>query len=227
MLRAALLLALVAGCQFDGGLGTGLLCPTGECPAGESCVDGRCTAGSGGSDAAISDGASGGQDASQETDAMTQLGPNLVTNPGMEDGIEPWTPYNATLDSIDVRHGGIQGLRVSTESSGDVTVYQDVIKTPLEIPQGQHYLASIWVRAVEGRTPPVSMKLTIRESGGAVEKADHDGPEVAGPGTDWVLLQASASIDQPDRDNVILIVWGLESAAPAGFAADDAVLRAD
>lgn len=218
-------LALLAGCQFDGGLGSGLLCPTGECPAGETCVDGRCSAQAGGTDGAIADGATG--DAAVAIDGMATNSPNLVSNPGMEEGIDPWTPFNSTLDPSTEEHGGTASLLVCAESSGDFTVYQDVIKTPAPIPKDQSYTASIWVRAVGPGTPPASMKLTIRESGGGVERGDHDGAAVPGLGDSWVQLEASGTVQQDDRENLILIVWGLDGAETACFAADDAVLRAD
>ncbi len=226
---ARLLLAalLGGGCHFDGGLGAGLLCPTGECPPGQICESGVCTIGGGAADAAdMSDGARGGDAADDILDAG--LSPNLVDNPGMEEGISPWTPFNAVLaESIDA-HGGQSGLRVCAETSGDFTVYEDVLKAPDEqIPQGQAYVAEVWVRAsIAGPAPP-EMKLTIRESGGAMGRGDHDGAIVGGPGDQWVKLQAAGTVQESDRDNLILIVWGLGGLETACFAVDDAVLRAD
>ena len=220
-------LALVAGCQFDGGLGDGLLCPTGECPAGQLCREGVCSAGEATSDAGLpSDGGGGQGDAAGLLDAG--LGVNLVANPGMEIGIDPWTAYNAALNEHGEPHGGQKSLAVcNAELTGDFTVYQDVLKAPDEqIPQGQSYAASIWVHAVSTAVPG-KVRLTIRESGGATERADHDGTTTTVPGDSWIKLQASGTVQESDRENLILIVWGLESQTGDCFAVDDALLRTE
>jgi hypothetical protein len=225
-MRGVLLAALVAsGCQFDGGLGTGYLCPTGECPEGQVCQDGVCTLGARGDAAVDPDGVRA--DAADVSDAA--VAPNLIDNPGMEDGTEPWTPYNSVLSEHLDPHGGTKALLVcNTGATGDFTVYQDVLKVPGDlIPKGQPYAASIWVTSATGSATPGKMMLTIRESGGAAARVDHDGPLVAGPGDAWIQLQASGTVQEPDRDNLIFIVWGLESVAGFCFAADDAVLRAE
>lgn len=225
-MRAWLVLAaaLAAGCQFDGGLGEGLLCPTGECPAGQSCVGGVCTV-----EGAPVDAAGDGEpaDAGDPPDGAP-LAANLVDNPGMEDGVPPWTPFNATLATTADGHSGAHGLRVCNGSTGDFTVYQDVLKAPVEdIPVGQAYAASIWVRAAPDATIPVRMMLTIRESGGATSRTDHDGPLLDGVGSGWVRLEASGTVVAGDRENLILIVWALESADTACFEVDDADLHAE
>lgn len=225
-MRAAALVAalLLAGCQFDGGLGDGLLCPTGECPGGQACIEGVCRSGGGGLDAATPPDAGGDLDGTVTPDAA--VGANLVANPGMEEGIDPWTPFNSTLAESAEEHSGMQSLQVCNGSTGAFTVYQDVVKSPgEEIVPGTGYTASVWVRAGEGAEPPATMKLTIRESGGASVRADHDGPEVGGVTGAWVQLQASGTIQESDRDNVILIVWAVEAADSACFATDDAVMR--
>ncbi|HEY8146444.1 MAG TPA: carbohydrate binding domain-containing protein [Kofleriaceae bacterium] len=223
MRAAALVAALLAGCQFNGGLGEGLLCPTGECPDGQACVAGVCTSGGGPDAATLLDAAADG-DAAVTTDAA--VGGNLVANPGMENGIDPWTPFNATLAESSEGHSGMQSLLVCNETSGAFTVYQDVIKAPgEEITAGTAYTASAWLRRDGGAEPPVTVKLSIRESGGAAPRADHDGAEVGGVTDAWIQLQASGTIQESDRDNVILIVWAVESPDGACFATDDAVMR--
>jgi hypothetical protein len=227
MMRGLLLAALLAsGCQFDGGLGTGYLCPTGECPEGQVCQDGVCTLGARADAAADPDGGRRA-DAGDLSDAA--IGANLVDNPGMEEGTLPWTPYNSVLSEHLEPHEGTSALLVCNSGvTGDFTVYQDVLKAPDEpIPQGQRYAASIWVTSATGTTTPGMMKLTIRESGGATARVDHDGALVGGPGDAWIELQASGTVQESDRDNLIFIVWGLESEIGFCFAADDAVLRAE
>jgi hypothetical protein len=217
--------ALVAGCQFDGGLGDGLLCPTGECPAGQVCVHGRCSAMGGETfdAAAPADGGVNRRDAGGGPDAG--LGPNLVINPGMEDGTDPWTPFNSVLSISSAEHSGEVSLQVCGSTEGDFTVYEDVIKSPSPIVVGTAYRASVWVRATDMGPAPASMKLTIRESGGGLERTDHDGPAVLGLGDTWVQLHASGTIQESDRENLILIAWGLDAPESGCFVADDAVLR--
>ena len=223
---ALVVAALVAGCQFDGGFGDGLLCPTGECPAGQVCGEGVCSSVGATADAGLP--TDGGNRADAAEGADGGLGPNLVANPGMEDGIDPWTPYNAALTEKGDPHSGQKALGVcNAELTGDFTVYQDVLEAPDEpIPVGQGYTASVWVRAVTSAAVPGRMKITIRESGGAVERADHDGTIIDEPGDTWVQLQASGTVQESDRENLILIVWGYESQTGDCFAVDDAVLRA-
>lgn len=225
-MRAALLVAAVlgGGCQFDGGLGTGFLCPTGECPPGQVCQQGVCTLGGASPDAADIGDAADIRDGADMADAA--LAPNLVDNPGMEDGIEPWTAFNALLDQSAGGHSGETELKVCAGATGDFTVYQDVLKAPGElIPKGQGYVASAWVRASGSAPSPPSMKLTIRESGGAAERADHDGAEVPGIGDTWVELQAAGTVQESDRENLIVIVWGLGGGETACFAVDDVLMR--
>lgn len=227
-MRAAVLVVALAsgGCQFDGGLGTGYLCPTGDCPPGQTCEDGVCTLAAGGADASAAvDGAPGG-DGARSADAGVGL--NLVDNPGIEDGLEPWTPYNAVLTASGGGHSGSAALEVCADLSGDFTVYQDVLKAPTDtIPKGQHYVGSFWVRAASSGPAPPTVMLTIRESGGVVERLDHDGPTVTGLADQWVQLQASGTVQESDRENLILIVWGLAGSDADCFAVDDAVLRAE
>lgn len=225
-MRAAAVVAalLLAGCQFDGGLGDGLLCPTGECPGGQSCIDGVCRSGGGGLDAATPPDAGDDLDGAVTLDAA--VGANLVANPGIEEGIDPWTPFNSTLAESAEEHSGTHSLLVCNGSTGAFTVYQDVVKSPgAAIVEGARYVASVWVRASEGAEPPSAMKLTIRESGGAAERADHDGVEVGNVTGSWMELQAAGTIQESDRENVILIVWALEAGDTACFATDDAVMR--
>lgn len=223
MRAVALVAALLAGCQFDGGLGDGLLCPTGECPDGQACVAGVCSR-SGGIDAATPPDAGADRDAAVTPDAA--VGVNLVVNPGMEDGTDPWTPFNSTLAESGDEHTGLHSLLVCNGSTGDFTVYQDVVKAPAQaIVEGTSYAASAWVRAVTAGPAPGTMKLTVRESGGAAPRADHDGPAVADIGDGWIQLQAAGTIQESDRENVILIVWALEAGDTACFATDDAVMR--
>lgn len=216
-------MVLAAACRFDGGLGEGLLCPTGECPAGQDCVDGVCTTGAG----ERPDGGGAGDGGATADGALTDARPpgvNLVANPGMEDGTDPWTPYNAELSESPEAHGGQRSLLVcNTDVTGDFTVYQDVLKAPGEpIPAGESFVASVWVRATGAA--PDRMKLTIRESGGATARVDHDGPSVDGVMSGWSELQASGTVQEADRENLILIIWGLESQTGDCFAADDAVM---
>jgi hypothetical protein len=214
---------LAAACQFEGGLGEeGLLCPTGECPSGQDCVDGVCTTGA----AERPDGGRAG-DGAPADGALADARPpgvNLVANPGMEEGTDPWTPYNAGLSESPDAHGGQRSLLVcNADVSGDFTVYQDVLKAPGEpIPAGESYGASVWVRSAGAA--PGKMKLTIRESGGAAARVDHDGPVVDGISMDWKELEASGTVQEADRENLILIIWGLESQTGDCFAADDAVM---
>lgn len=220
---AVVVLAVASGCQFDGGLGTGFRCPSGECPDGQVCRDGVCTLGGAAADAG------GGPDAARSDAGMrldAGLAPNLVENPGFEDGSDPWTPFNSVLfDSLDERSGA-HALMVCNGSTGDFTVYQDVLKEPLEdIVAGTPYAASVWVRAEPSLPAPPTMMLTIRESGGGLERVDHDGPVLGEVKTEWAKLEASGTIQDPGRENVILIVWAIGAADGACFAADDAVLR--
>ena len=228
-MRAGLVVAVVlAGCRFDGGLGAGLLCPTGECPDGQVCAAGVCELEGGGADAATSapDGGDG-QDGAVTPDAAA--GDNLVSNPGMEDGIDPWTPFNGFLATTDVELGGAASLKVCAET-GDkfFTVYQDVVKSPpSEILAGTRYVASVWVRSAPASAAPSSMNLMIRESGGAAPRTDHEGPTVAGPDETWIKLEASGTVQEADRDNVILLVWGLDTSGSACFLVDDARMVVD
>jgi len=227
-MRAALLVAAIlgGGCQFDGGLGTGFLCPTGECPPGQVCEQGVCTLGGAQPDAADIGDAADIRDAADMADAA--LSPNLVDNPGMEDGIEPWTAFNSLLATNAGGHSGVAELQVCAGATGDFTVYQDVLKAPVEqIPKGQAFAASAWVRASGAAPTPPSMKLTIRETGGAAERADHDGPEVLAIGDAWVQLQAAGTVQESDRENLIVIVWGLGGGDTTCFAVDDVVMRAE
>jgi hypothetical protein len=226
--RAGTLLAALAfaGCHFDGGLGTGLLCPTGECPPGQVCERGVCTLVGAQPDAADIGDAADTRDGADMADAA--VAENLVENPGMEEGVEPWTAFNALLAVKAGGHSGQAELQVCDGSVGDFTVYQDVLKAPVEeIPEGQSYAASVWVRASGSAPTPTSMKLTIRESGGSAERADHDGPEVIGIGDPWMELQATGTVQESDRENLILIVWGLGGGDATCFAVDDAVLRVE
>lgn len=218
---------VVAGCQFDGGQGDGLLCPTGECPAGQVCRGGVCAIDLGAADGAPVVDAGDRTDGAAGPDAGN--GPNLVDNPGMEDGTSPWTPFQARLEETGEPHGGEDALLVCNQGADGVfTVYQDVVKAPAEpILAGASYRASVWVRAAAGGPAPGSMKLTIRESGGAIERTDHDGAVAIAVGSPWMQLQATGTIEQADRENVIFIVWGLQSDDTACFAIDDAVMRED
>ena len=228
-MRAGLVVAVVlASCRFDGGLGTGLLCPNGECPDGQVCVAGVCELEAGELDAATS-GPDGGDDGDGAVTPDAAAGDNLVTNPGMEDGVDPWTPFNGVLATSDVALSGAASLKVCAEAADqDFTVYEDVIKSPAsEILPGTRYVASAWVRSAPSSAAPSSMYLMIRESGGAAPRIDHPGPTVAGPDETWIKLEASGTVEEADRENVILIVWGLDTSGSACFLVDDASMVAD
>lgn len=215
-----LALALWAGCRFDGGFGTGLLCPTGECPAGQVCTDGVCGLASPDDAGVIDAGESADGSAPDAADEA-----NLVDNPGMEDGIEGWFSYNSTHTVDGDPHGGTSAMLVCADADPDFSLYQDIIDPPEPVPQGQAYQAAVWVRAEPDAPAPGSVKLTIRERGGATDLLDHDGTPIALVGTDWMQLQAEGMIQEADRTTLILVVWGLAASAGDCFAVDDAAMR--
>lgn len=215
--------ALATGCQFDGGLGTGLLCPTGECPAGQVCLDGVCTTGGEETPDASA------QDAGEPADAgANDAGPdlNLIENPGMEDGVEGWTSYNGTHVPTGGPHGGDKALLVCADTEPDFTIYQDILGPSDTVLEGAVYSARIWVRA-EGDAPqPGSVMMSIRERGGAQALLDHNSVDVPLAGSQWIQLEVTGTVQEPDRTNVIFIVWGLSASAGDCFAVDDAVMVA-
>lgn len=215
--------ALAAGCQFDGGLGTGLLCPTGECPAGQVCLDGVCT--TGGQVVADAAPADAGEPADGNAYDAGNDG-NLIENPGMEDGTAPWTSYNGVHVTTGEPHSGVNSLLVCADTAPDFTIYQDILGPSDEVTEGTVYSARVWVRA-EGDLPqPGSVMMSIRERGGAQELLDHDSIDVPLAGSRWIQLEVTGTIQEPDRTNLIFIVWGLSATAGDCFAVDDAVMVA-
>jgi hypothetical protein len=216
-------LALWAGCQFDGGLGTGLLCPTGECPAGQVCRDGVCTTSGGQTPDASA------QDAGERADSAPSDGGgggNLIENPGMENGTASWTAYNGVHTTAGEPHGGERSLLVCADTTPDFTVYQDILGPSDQVPQGAVYSARVWVRGELGVPQPGTVMLSIRERGGEKLLLDHSSIDVPLADTEWIELEVTATVQEPDRTNVIFIVWGLSATPGDCFAIDDAVMVA-
>ncbi len=205
------------GCRFDAADGTGYRCElTSDCPPGQSCIDETCGVG-GGADR-------GAPDAEPSPDADDSFSENLVVNPDLEDGlVAPWIAWEAQLDVIDDSpHGGLHSLEVCLTGSSGFTAFQPIVQGTA--PKATRYRASMWVRSspLAPDHPPGTINLVLRETGGATDKTDHDGAASVEIGAEWTQVTVEAVVEQPDRENIVLIVWGRESEPGACFAADDA-----
>ena len=211
----ALVNVVAVACRFDAADGTGYRCElTSDCPPGQFCIDTICTTGGGSPDA----------DAAADANANASPSENLVVNPDLEEAlVAPWTAWEAELAVIDDSpHGGRHALEACLTGESGFTAYQPIVTGT--VPIGARYRASVWVRSspLALDRPPGTINLTLRETGGATDKTDHDGVTSATVGGEWFLLTVEAVVEQPDRENVVLIVWARESTAGACFAADDA-----
>jgi hypothetical protein len=234
-------LALVVGCKVGADYANGFRCSDGECPAGQTCAEGVCVEPGTADDGSLPDTSDLHLDADHadaQADAMPEpadaapdaaLPLNMVMNPGTELGLTGWDSYQGTLrTSMTTPHSGAQcivGCKDPTGSSGFFSVYIDVINgVPGDVAYPAHYAASIWVRAsfMPGELAPPSLYLVLREGGGAMPDVDHAGPVVTPITTGWVQLTADAVIEQPDRRQLILIVWPGDVVDDTCFAVDDA-----
>lgn len=153
---------------------------------------------------------------------------NIALNAGMENGMADWTPYLATGASVTSgQRSGARAYKIcktATGATSDYSVYEDVINTTSSgtISAGDHYVARLWVRATGVEPAPPSLRLTLRERGGAAALLDHDGPTLSPVPTTWTELTAEGTIAQADR--VYLVLIGLAVDAPDGscFLIDDA-----
>lgn len=215
----ACLALLVGGCAFSAEFAEGFRCPTGDCPAGQVCNAAQVCVPIGEADP---DAAAPPHDAAvplpdappPDAPPPDAMPPNLCPNPGMEDGVVEWTPYNATAAAnTNVPHSGTLALKICkqpTMATSLMSVYVDVINpaAPGDLSVGARFVASIWVRssfAIEDVAPPQLM-LSLREAGGAAANHDHDGTPLLAPTTDWTLITAEGVIQQPDRTRLSLIV---------------------
>jgi hypothetical protein len=221
--RLALALALVlaqAGCVVDVDYGaTRFRCPDGvTCPQGQSCMANLCVPGGTLPDASV-DARDSAPDAAL---------PNLLSNPGLEVGNDPWTAFAATFRPTTMTpHSGLRSIVVCKDATGTLdlfTAYADIVNGPA-VPMGAHFRASVWVRksfdALE--TAPPSIKIVLREKGGSVMQRDHSGPEVTPLTTTWVQLVADTTVVDPGRTQLNFLIWPGDVADGTCFAFDDAV----
>jgi len=110
--------------------------------------------------------------------------PNLVANPGFEQGAAGWSlPSNFSLDTT-VAHGGVASLKVVNT---DPKVYQ-LATTPLHVKSGHHYRFSAWIktRGVQGEDSGATVCMEWSKGGQYLGgeyptgfKGDHDWEQVS------------------------------------------------
>jgi len=200
-----LLVFAAAGCTVEVDYGnTRFKCPDGSCPGDSVCIAGMCEA-PGAPDAAL---------------------PNLLGNGTLEVGQDPWTPFAGTFrGTTNMPHSGLRAAVICKTATGTpelFTIYQDAIKaTPIAV--GTRFRGSIFVRAsfMSGESPPPSLKLVLRERGGAQPQRDHSGPVVMPITTTWAELTIEATIADPGRTDLHFIVWPGVALDGVCFAIDD------
>ena len=92
--------------------------------------------------------------------------PNLLTNPGFEDGTIDWLSWNCTLVEVPTTHSGSGCVFLRGRGTLDSTAYQDVTSV---IENGKSYYVEAWVKLPSGtENITISFKTTASGSGDQV-----------------------------------------------------------
>jgi hypothetical protein len=145
---------------------------------------------------------------------------NLVDNPGCEDGVAPWTGYQATVTCDPTQHhsGAKSFLCTCTSANGGFYTIQHpdpLVKNP---PAGKAYLATAWVRS--SSTVGTTVNISIRLQGGSSPDAEVQGVGVA-MATDWKQVSVTVLIDAPDRTQLSGYVVQYQAGVGQSFNMDD------
>jgi hypothetical protein len=174
---------------------------------------------------ASADGVDGGSDAA--ADASGVVGPNLLADPGFENGGDAWTPYDAQLSTFPVLpKAGLKSLAVcklDTGGSSDFSTYVDLYNdAPAELAPGTAFVVRVWVRGAPALGGlPGDVQLVLRERGGVSAKRDHV-TTLAGVTTAWQLVELEAAITDGGRTGLSVIVQALGEPDGTCFLLDEA-----
>lgn len=234
---AVVLASLVGspGCSLRSELPQEVRCSDGQCPPGLVCREGTCGEPDPPDppDAAVVVDLDAAPIETTVDAAVPDAGPieNLVDNPDFEPGVSPWNSYNGVLyHNSNEPHAGQWGLKsckVDVGADDVLTAWTDLPRA--DPSQGSTYQASIWIRASfdpMDLTPP-GVYLSLREWGGASPYRDSVGPTYMPLTTEWAQLTAEITVEEADREMIILIVW-TATDVPDGtcFIVDDAFVGA-
>jgi hypothetical protein len=155
--------------------------------------------------------------------------PNLLADPGFENGDDGWIGFLATTSITTSKpHTGTHALRVCKDDVGHgsfFSLYRDVFnQQPLEVPIGARFRAQAWVRASTGPNDiaPTFVSPVLRERGGPTPFVNHEGPLLDQVTGDWTLVTAEAVITGVARNGLSFILETDVELDGTCFAIDDA-----
>lgn len=150
---------------------------------------------------------------------LVPTGTNLLTNPGIEAGVQPYEPEsgNCTLEvSSASPRDGVRSLRVTNRVDKYAGPRQEVTT---KITSGKSYYAEAWVRMTAGAEVP-RLALVVRGSSG--EQVFHGAPKDP-VGLDWTKV--GVAINPVFEGTVDRIYWRVETTGTAQeFWVDDVKL---
>jgi hypothetical protein len=148
---------------------------------------------------------------------------NLITNGGVEEGVNPWRSQGPVMisQSSDQKHGGNYSLLITGRSG---TWHAPVMDLP-QLAAGRSYQASIWVRLVAG-SPSSQLKLTLKrlEAGKDESEAEYLPLGESSVTADaWVQLSGVFThvAEGVALDQLYLYVESDEAGANSNFYVDD------
>lgn len=148
--------------------------------------------------------------------------PNLLRNPGFEDGTSGWQSWNCTLvTDTSGPHSGATRILLSNRSTLDAEGYQDVANT---IQNGQTYYVEVWAES-DGSSEDITISFkTIGSTSGTLTSVT---PAVS-VDTSWTLV--SGTLTPTWIGTLVEARWRVFSYPSGGtrdFYIDDAVMRVD
>jgi hypothetical protein len=157
---------------------------------------------------------------------------NLLSNPGFEQGLIGWEPFNTdsnlAVSSAETRSGQWSGL-ASNASATDTTdpqygVASHALNFDAAMPLGVTYCGQIWVSAgPESQGIPAFLSLLVKADGGNIASA---GGAASPPDGGWALMTASMVPDAGEGISLRVLSDRTPNRVPlgAGFFVDDAAL---
>ncbi len=134
-----------------------------------------------------------GRDLGTDADGSTCTGPNVLKNPGAEEGLTDWTRFQVSdVITTDARSGS-NAFDVQPTAPDEGGLYQ----APIHAYDGEHFCATLWTKTLAG-TPPTLLVYETDAGGNEYPGGLHLGAAADPASPDWQRLSVDVDVTRSE-----------------------------